>query len=269
VSRWVRSRGSGISQRASSMCIPAESAYCVTLSCSSRAMRCRSESSTSRCGVRVVDLAVCGGPGDEPPDDSPVEPDGDVHVPEVRLRVVRGVRRAGDDRGEVPAHEFGYGQRIGPLRPVRPAHEVAGAGLDELAVGQGEHDPVGRQVLGGRLHHRPHERLGALSGAHQRRGDPFQRRDDPAQPLGGGAVLGEVVRFARPQSGEGLQVRWTEIRGTREPFRRAPDAPRRPLRRGHRPTLTGSDFTGQPGTAPPPRPPTPTAGWWSGRRHRG
>jgi hypothetical protein len=94
--------------------------------------------------VRVVDLAVCGGPGDEPADDPSVEPDGDVHVPAVRLRVVRGVRRAGDDRGEVPAHEFGYGQRIGPLRPVRPAHEVAGAGLDELAVGQGEHDPVGR-----------------------------------------------------------------------------------------------------------------------------
>ena len=49
MSSWVRSRSSSISERTSSMCIPADSAYWVTLSCSSRAMRWRSSSSTSRC----------------------------------------------------------------------------------------------------------------------------------------------------------------------------------------------------------------------------
>ena len=49
MSRCARRRASATSERASSMCIPADSAYCVTLSCSSRAIRWRSESSTSRC----------------------------------------------------------------------------------------------------------------------------------------------------------------------------------------------------------------------------
>ncbi len=49
VPSWLRSRWSVISERTSSMCMPADSAYWVTLSCSSRAIRCRSLSSTSRC----------------------------------------------------------------------------------------------------------------------------------------------------------------------------------------------------------------------------
>ena len=217
MSSWARSRSSPISERTSSMCIPADSAYWVTLSCSSRAMRWRSSSSTSRCraapssawvaselgvaglevgglaggaGVQaggvveqrrvlqrrgrltgedaqhgvvgVLDLPLGRRPGGEPADDAPVEPD--------RARAggggpgARRARRRGARRETWSTWwRTCSGGVVG-----RPAHEVARPHVRQLALDQREHHPLRREVLGGGVHDRPHERLRALHGAHQR-----------------------------------------------------------------------------------------------------
>ena len=267
------------------MCMPADSAYWVTLSCSSRAIRCRSLSSTSRCraapssawvssssslrafsssACRVVRAcsraewsssaqfcraaAVCparirrtewsvssisrsgGRPRDQAADDAAVEPDRHVQVAAARLGVVLVVVGAAAHLRPGARHtRSGRPVRTGPLGAVGAAHEVPRDGVGQLAVDQREHHPLGGQVVGRGLHDGPHQRLGALGGAHQRGRDPLQGVDHPVQPLRGDPVLGVVVRLARAQAGERLEVR-------SRPTRRAPGgAPRRPLRGGHGP----------------------------------
>ena len=108
----------------------------------------------------------------------------------------------------VPAARPGRrgGARARAVLVGRPAHEVARPHVRQLALDQREHHPLRRQVLGGGVHDRPHERLRALHGAHQRARDPLQRQDHPSQPFGGDPVLGVVVRLARAQAGERLEV---------------------------------------------------------------
>jgi hypothetical protein len=160
--------------------------------------------------VGLVDLPARRGPGDEAADHPSVELHRNVHVPPVRLGVVAAVvvRGTADDGQQVLADPVRHPTDVRPLRAVRSAHQVAGAGFGELAVDEGEQHPVGGQVLGRSLDDGPDQRLGSLGGAHQRRRDPLQRRDHPAQPLRVGAVLGEVVRLPRAQAGEGVEVRW-------------------------------------------------------------
>jgi hypothetical protein len=138
-----------------------------------------------------------------------------VHVPAVRLAVVPGVvvvpavviDTAVDDGEQVLADLLGNGAEVGPLGAVGPAHEMAGAGIGQLALDEGEQHPVGAQVLRRSLDDGAHQRLGPLGRAHQRGRDPLQRGDHPAQPLGVGAVLGEVVRLAGAQAGQRFEVR--------------------------------------------------------------
>ncbi len=245
------------------MCMPADSAYWVTLSCSSRAMRCRSSSSTSRCraapssawvssssSLRALRSSACRLARSRSRSEwsssaqfcraaavwparirstewsvSSISRSSGVHAanpPDARGRRA-GPARAGGGAGsprrawsscgtaadlvDVAADLVGDGpSAAGHSVAVRAAHQVARAGVGELAVDEGEHDPLRRQVVGGRLDDRADQRLGALHGAHERGGDPFQRVDHPAHPLGRGAVLGVVVRLARPQAGERLEV---------------------------------------------------------------
>ena len=187
--------------------------------------------------VGLVDLALGFRPGDEAADVAAVEAHRDVQVATADLGPVLAALRAAAHLGQVRAHHFRHQGQIGPLDAAGPEDEMARARVGQLAVDEREDHPLRREVVGRGVHDGPDERVGALHRAHERGRDPVQGVDHPPQSLRRVPVLGVVVRLARPQPGQRLEV------GPRAPTPRR-GAARGPLRGGHR----GAPVTGPSGT---------------------